>query len=78
MAEAQKPSQDSVKIYEHWQAGGVFGHGWDVFFSDGTHRTFDRARLARDAAARWGKIHGVSVWITASRGTKWRLLAAPS
>ena len=78
MAEAQKPANDSVRIYEHWQAGGVAGHGWDVFFGDDMHRTFDRARLARDAATRWAKTHSVSVWITESRGMKWRLLVDPS
>ncbi len=74
MAQAQRPTTDSVKVFGHWQAGGVTGHGWDVFFGDGTHRAFDDEKPARDAATRWGKAHRVSVWITETKGTEWRLL----
>ena len=77
MAELRRPPKGSVKIYEHWQAGGVIGHSWDVFFGDGTHRAYEEEQPARDAAKQWGEAHNVSVWITASRGTAWRLLANP-
>ncbi len=77
MTHTQKPDKGSVKLYEHWQAGGVTGHSWDVFFGDGTHRAFDDEKPARDAATRWGKAHNVSVWITETQGTEWRLLPNP-
>ncbi len=78
MADTRRPDKGSVKIYEHWQAGGVIGHSWDVFFGDGTHRAFEEERPARDAASRWSLAHHVSVWLTETQGTKWRLVTGPS
>ena len=77
MAQAQRPATGSVKIYEQWQAGGVIGHSWDVFFGDGSHRAFEDEKPARDAATTWGEAHRVSVWITETQGTEWRLLPNP-
>ena len=77
MTDLGRPPKGSVKIYEHWQAGGVIGHSWDVFFGDGTHRAYEDEQPAREAARRWGEAHNVSVWITDTKGTRWRLLPNP-
>ena len=78
MTRTWTPAKESVKIYEHSQAGGIAGHGWDVFFGDGTHRAFEEEEPARDAAAKWSKAHKVSVWTTETKGADWRLLPNPS
>ncbi len=40
VAAASKPPKGDVRIYEHREAGGLPGLGWDAFFGDGTHRAF--------------------------------------
>ena len=77
MTHTQKPDKGSVRLYEHWQAGGITGHSWDVFFGDGTHRAFEEEKPARDAATRWGRAHNVSVWITKTKGTEWWVVTNP-
>ena len=74
MAAASKPPKGDVRIYEHREAGGLPGLGWDAFFGDGTHRAFAQRELAYAAAARWARAHDVYAWITKTKGTLWRRL----
>ena len=74
MAAASKPPNGDVRIYEHREASGLPGLGWDAFFGDGTHRAFAQRELAYAAAARWARAHDVYAWITKTKGTQWRRL----
>ena len=74
VAAAFKPPKGDVRIYEHREASGLPGLGWDAFFGDGTHRAFAQRELAYAAAARWARAHDVYAWITKTKGTQWHRL----